>query len=358
MTVHTHSERALTREFRWLRYLGLALLLVPLMSLAEEDNAGSVLVQLARVQRQEIAATVRGFGQVQPDPDSVISITLPRPGLVSRLWVRPGQRVQAGVPLLELDTAPTARMDYQQAEAAVTYARSDVERLRRLLTQQLATREQVASAERALRDAEARLQAQHKLGTDKPVQVIRAPHAGVVTRVEVSQGQRVQGDTTALLLSSRDALVVPLGIEQEEAARVAPGMAVKLVSVFRPEVHISAAVDQVHAMVDPKTRLVDVMVRVPKATAGGLLLSETMRGEITLARHEGLTVPRSAVLSDAQGNYVFLVRDGRARRVDVTPGLTQDGRVEVEGGLHAGDAVVTVGNYELSDGMAVREAAP
>lgn len=347
------------RHARWkIARLGLVLWVLPMATPAVAADSSSVLVTVAPVERQQMADTVRGFGQVQPDPDSVASITLPRPGLVSRLWVRPGQRVRAADPLLELDTAPTASMDYQQAQAAVAYARSEVERLRNLLTQRLATRDQVAGAQRALRDAEARLRAQHKLGTDQPSQIIRAPHAGVVTAVSVSQGQRVQGDTTALLLSRGDALVVPLGIEQDEAARVKRGMAVRLISVFRPQIHLTATVDQVHAMVDPKTRLVDVIVRVPTEVAGTLLLHETMRGAITLTHQQDLTVPRSAVLRDDQGSYVFVVRQGKAHRVAVKPLVEKQSWIGVKGALQAGDSVVTVGNYELSDGMSVREAHP
>jgi len=111
-------------------------------------------------------------------------------------------------------------------------------------------------------------------------------------------------------------------------------------------------------MVNPKTRLVDVLIRIPGAAAGSLVLGETMQGVITLRRDSALAVPRSAVLHGAQGDYVFLVQGRKAHRVLITAGLHDRGWVGVDGGLREGDAVVTLGNYELSNGMSVRQVKP
>ena len=192
------------------RVVGAVLLAGAVWAAAAEGP--SVQVQVAKAELRTLHETVTAYGRVQPDPDQVASIALPRAGLVGHLWVRLGQPVSADQQLLQLDTAPAARVDYQQAKAAVDYARSDLRRLQDLLTKQLATRDQVASAQKTLQDAEARLQAQSKLGTQLKEEVIRAPFAGIVTQLSVAQGQRVQADTTALLLARRDALVVLLGV--------------------------------------------------------------------------------------------------------------------------------------------------
>ncbi len=72
-------------------------------------------------------------------------------------------------------------------------------------------------------------------------------------------------------------------------------------------------------------------------------------------------VPRSAVLRDAKGAYLFQVLQGKARRVDVVAGLEQGGLLAVHAApgqrLEPAQPVVSLGNYELQDGMAVRGAA-
>jgi hypothetical protein len=69
-------------------------------------------------------------------------------------------------------------------------------------------------------------------------------------------------------------------------------------------------------------------------------------------------VPRSAVLRDAQGDYLFQVRQGHARRVNVQTGLEQGGLIAVRGSFEVNAPVVSLGNYELQDGMVVRGSQP
>ena len=336
--------------------LDAACLVFCLAAAAGEAKAeASVAVTTVAAASHTLQETLTLYGKLQPDPDHVNTITLPRAGLVSSLSVRLGQRVKEGDPLLKLDTAPTARMDFAQAQAAVDFARNNVQRLHKLLAEQLATKEQVATAERDLSDAEARLQAQRRLGTNVGRETVRAPFAGVITQISASQGQRVQADSVALLLASGDAMVALLGLEPEDVAFVHPGMPVRLTAVLQPDVQIDTEVADVHAMVDPSTRLVDVLVRLPANTSTALVLNSMMQGVITVRDEKTLAVPRSAVLSDDRGAYVFIVKAGRAKRIEVKTGLEQDGLIGITGDVAAGDAVVTVGNYELNDGDPVRE---
>jgi membrane fusion protein (multidrug efflux system) len=111
----------------------------------------------------------------------------------------------------------------------------------------------------------------------------------------------------------------------------------------------------VHGMVNPQTQLVDVVVRI---SSGDLLPGMRVKGEITLATRTGWAVPRSAVLRDGNGDYLYQVRDGVAHRVAITVESDGDRLLGISGsGLDPSLKVVAQGNYELHDGMAVREAA-
>jgi RND family efflux transporter MFP subunit len=346
---------------RFARHAKLCLLVAGLASFAPAGPALAetrAQVQTLPLAEHRLKATVVAYGQVQADPEHISSISLPRAGRINRLLVRLGQRVVANQELLELDTAPQVRMDYQQAIAAVDYARSKLQQMQSLFSQQLATRDQVAAAQRDLKDAEARLSAQVKLGSGKKMTVIRAPFAGIVTELKVGQGQRVQADTGAMLLASGDTLIVPLGVEPEDTRPIEPGMKVVLESLFEQRWRVEVQVTTVLAMVNPTTRLVDVLTRVPASKSAPLVLGNRIKGTITLKEEKTLAVPRNAVLRDAQGAYLFIVQNGRARRVGVVTGLQEKDLLAVKGPLKTGDAVVIVGNYELKDGMAVQEVQP
>jgi hypothetical protein len=61
------------------------------------------------------------------------------------------------------------------------------------------------------------------------------------------------------------------------------------------------------------------------------------------------------VLRDAKGDYIFQVTGSKAERVPVKTGIETDKYTEIIGPIDTKRRIVTVGNYELQDGMAVRE---
>lgn len=317
----------------------------------------SVLVQTATVTQRTVADTLPAFGVVQPDADKIVGLSLAHAGIISKVWCRLGQQVRQGDLLLELETAPAARMEYQQAQAAVDFTRQELARKQQLIKQQLATQADVAAARKALSDALAALAAQRAQGKGQTVSRLRAPIEGIVTELNIKQGQRVQAETTALLLSPRDHLVAQLGVEPEESAQVSVGLAVEIGSVFDPATVAHGRVQEVHAMINPATRLVDVLVPLPPEQTDAFIPGMRITGLIRLAETQSLTLPRSALLADAKGPYLFRVENGRAKKVYVTKGIEQEDFVVVSGPVSAGDVVVISGNYELSDGMRIREIA-
>jgi hypothetical protein len=80
--------------------------------------------------------------------------------------------------------------------------------------------------------------------------------------------------------------------------------------------------------------------------------------EIVLEQHTGWVVPRDAVLCDGKGDYIFQVTGSKAERVAVQTGIETGKYTEIIGTIDTKSPIVTVGNYELQDGMAVRQCRP
>ena len=336
------------------RALCLALALLPVVVVAAEELIENVttVVETTPIIERELATRITAFGRVTAAPDQQVTVALPRPGLVTRVWVQPGQLVEVGAPLFELTTGAPSRLEYLQAETAVLFERAALARTTQLRAEQLATNEQVASGERAVRDATSRLAAARAQGSAVEHEVVTALHAGVVTQVVVSAGQRVAADTQAATIAG--ALWVVLGLPVEEAALIKRKLPVSVRSVLRPAMTFNSETSTAQALIDPLTQLVNVLVPIPGTLATPLLLNEAMRGDILLERKKMLAVPRSAVLEDAAGRYLFVVRAGIARRITVQTGPVEPGLLGVSGALARGEAVVASGNYELSDGMHIR----
>lgn len=325
-------------------------------SFSYADDAPSVAVKTSIVIEKMIGEDLIAYGVLAPDPDQVLSLSLPHAGLINRVWVRLGQRVKSGDKLLEVITAPDARMQYLQAQSSVDFANQNLKRTQRLLKEQLATKAKVDIAHKALRDANASLEALRKRGLNLAEETLLAPMDGIITQLDVAQGQRVQANTTAMLIAAEKRLIARLGVEAEDLVLLDSGTPVTITSVFVPDVLVKSKIREIHAMINPATHLVEVLAPIPEDQIDHLILGSRIIGHIHLPVHPALMVPRSAVLSDDTDAFVYIVREGKAHKIYVQVGLEQDEEIEVSGNIKVGDSVVTLGNYELSEGAAVRES--
>lgn len=282
-----------------------------LMARADEDDQpdnaapASALVQTVAVAQHDVALTLPAYGSISAGP------------------------------LLSLAAAPETAAAYARAKAEADFARTALTRTRGLFQEHLATNIQLADAERAAAEAAANLSAQERLG------------GGAVEPVARASDDRIA--------PSANIRYVLLGVNPEDAAKLKPGMAVRLTAAFDPALTTEAHLEQVGGQVDESTGLVDLSAPLTGKEAGRFMPGAAVDAAIVLKLTHGLAVPRSAVLHDEQGDYLFVVKAGVAHRVDIQAGTDDGSWVAVEKGLEAGDRVVTLGNYELSDGMAVRE---
>ncbi len=325
---------------------------------AHAENEPSVLVKTQPIRKHPLAIEVSGYGSVMPGAGGESNINFAHAGRVLNVDVTPGQRVKIGQVLLALATDPAAVLGFEQAKSTLELAKNEFARVQILRKQQLATNSQYDNAARTLKDAESAYAAQRKLGNGVAKIRIRAPFDGVISRVSVAPGARIAAGTSALQLIRSDAVRVRMGVEPEDSVRVKPGMRVLLVSVFDESQKMGGVVEAVHGMIDPQTQLVDVLVRIDRDDVSRLIPGMRIRGIISTHSENAWAVPRSAVLRDGQGAYIFQNDRGRARRINVRTGLEDGGWIAVTGDFDARLPVVVLGNYELHDGMLLREQKP
>ena len=72
------------------------------------------------------------------------------------------------------------------------------------------------------------------------------------------------------------------------------------------------------------------------------------------ARDSTFVVPSSAVISSTERVFVIRVTDHKAQWVDVKPGRSEKGKMEIYGDLHQGDTIIKVGSEERRDGSPVK----
>jgi RND family efflux transporter MFP subunit len=119
---------------------------------------------------------------------------------------------------------------------------------------------------------------------------------------------------------------------------------------------VSGTVRLVTPEVDKTTRL--GRVRIFLGDDPRLRIGSFARGTVDTATAHDLAVPSSAVVFDAEGALVQVVRNGHVARTNIKTGLVSNGRIEVREGLAVGDIVVAKAGTFLRDGDAVRAIVP
>jgi len=320
----------------------------------EEKKAAPVPeVQVAKVERKTITEKVIAYGSVVAQPGKTHSVSIAFETRVRHILVAPGQFVPKDDPLVEIELSPGAQVQFQQARNAAEAARKEFKQTQERFNLKLATNQELSAAEKTARDAEAQLTALQHAGAGGDNR-IHSDTSGVIAKVDVQDGQIVPPGGPLLEIVAENEIEVKLGVEAEDLSAAQAGAPITIVPVNDPTAtKVEGTVRLVTRRIDPTTRLVDVYVALPEGTK--LLLDGYVRGEIQRTEKDVVVVPRSAVLPNESREFeVFTVANNRAVKHTVKIGAENPQEMQViADDLHEGDSVVTVGNYELEDGMAV-----
>ncbi|MHA6204967.1 efflux RND transporter periplasmic adaptor subunit [Dyella soli] len=317
-----------------------------------DKDAVSAAVSTVPLQQGSLPETIMAYGTAGPAADAAQVLSIQAAGRVTRWEVTPGASVKRGQHLLSFALAPAAVAAYQQALGARTLAEAQRAHTAQLMAQQLATRDQLDQADKALQDAQSNLDALVEQQGRAPVIELTAPFDGIVATVDAAQGDVLQPGAALLSLQRGDGLVVTVGVERQLMARVQAGAHATL-SPLDATAPMHGAVRRVARALNPHTHQVDVEV-VPD---GALVAGEGFRADIVIGQWQGWLLPRDAVQGGEADRHVFQVADGKAVRVPVRVLGESDSVSVASGALDPHRPLVTVGATQLDDGMAVRTAA-
>jgi membrane fusion protein, multidrug efflux system len=298
------------------------------------------------VQPREMQVILRGSANLRARQE--VEVLPKQAGVIARMMVEEGAPVRAGQALAALDSEEW-ELQLRQAEARARATRDAAARAAQLQRQGLISDQEVERLQSEAQVSEADLGLARLRVRNA---VITAPISGVVTHRLIERGQLVNSATAAFRVADVSRLEAAVGVPEREANRVQTGQTARV--RVEGQVPVQATVARVRPVVDPTSGTVQVVVEVDPMQGGGLRPGQFVNVEIvteTLA--ERLTLPRTAVLVDGAAPRVFAVSGGRAQEREVTLGVSQSERVEIQGGVSPGDTVVVVGQDNLRPGVAV-----
>ncbi|PYR12462.1 MAG: efflux RND transporter periplasmic adaptor subunit [Acidobacteria bacterium] len=288
-------------------------------------------------------------------------------GQITQIFVKSGDRVAAGAPLMQIDPRrQQAAVSSQQAEraareAAVAYARQRAQRARELYAAGAVSKQEQEQSETALRTAEADLASLDAQVRQQEVQLryftISAPTQGTIGDIPVRVGSQVTTQTLLTTLDQNETLEVYVSVPIERARELRVGLPVQVRSSDGSQLLAVTTAYFISPHVDDQTQsvLVKGLVRNP-----GLALraSQYVRARIIWKTTQGIVIPVTAVLRVSGQFFAFVAEDAggrlvaKQRAIKVGP-IAGDSYPVVEG-LKPGDRVVVSGTQKLADGAPIQ----
>lgn len=182
---------------------------------------------------------------------------------------------------------------------------------------------------------------------------IAAPIAGTILTRSVDPGQVVDLSTPLFTLADMSELIVETDVDESYATQIRPGMPAVLQLTGETRT-LDGTVSFVAPVVDAETGglAVKIAFAEPQQAPVGL----TVTANIVVDRRDAaMSVPRSAIVTGDGGRGIFVLADGRARRVPVTVIDWPAERLIVTEGLKPGDAFIVDANG-ITDGQSVKVA--
>ncbi len=336
------QREALTQEIEKLK-----------QEIAQKANPGMKREKVLNVEISPIEKEIfRHFIQVQGtvELDNNVLVAPQSSGVVKKIHVQAGDKVNRGQLLVELDGA-ILESSIAEVENGLMLANTIFERQQRLWNKNIGSEIEFLQAKNNKEGLEkklATLEEQYKMTK------IFSPLSGTVDEVIIKEGEMAVAGMGAVRIVQLSNLKIKVDLSEIYISRIKKN---DLVHVDIPvtgrefDLHVSA----VSQVIDPNNRTFQVEIKIPQSEAG---IKPNMLSVLTIndyTNEEAFVVPLNIVQETEQEQFIFVAEplDGNwiARRRSIKTGYSYNDRTEVLSGLQEGEHVVTFGYQNLADGQ-------
>jgi membrane fusion protein, multidrug efflux system len=290
-----------------------------------------------------------------------VTITPDIPGTVREIAFESGATVAKGDLLVRLDTS-SEEAQLRAAEAQSEWARLNLDRVRKLRSENTVSASELDSAEATTKQNQANADTIRATIEKK---TIRAPFGGRLGIRQINLGQYLDVGKAIVSLQSLTPVHADFSLPQQELSRLSTGMKVRLTSDAYPDRQFEGTLTAINPDLDSSTRSIGLQATLENSDQA-LRPGMFARIEVVLPEEkEVLVIPATAVLSNPYGDAVYVIgadttrTNGQSglivRQQFIRTGRTRGDYVTVESGLKPGERIVSAGLFKLRNNMSVVE---
>jgi len=345
---------------------------VALLAACSKKKAGGddapVPVTLAKAVTMTVPDSITATGTVEPV--NKVSVAAQVDGQLQKIFIKEGQHVLKGDPLMRIDPAPfkqrvaQAQAQLSQDQDSMKYAKAQASRYAELVSKGAAAQADSDQTDTAFKTASAKVDADKAALEQAKIDLgytnITAPLSGKVGAFQVNEGAIVKKNETVLITVNQ---IVPINVRfsvpEKYISKIRTAQHAGPVQVIADPEGVrkaSGTLTFVDNTVNSDTGMIMLKAEFPNKDDSlwpGEFASTTL---IVGQQKDAVVIPVAAVMSGQDGKFVYVVgADNRASVRKVTVGTMQGDSCVISEGLAAGDTVVTDGQMLLKDGSLVQD---
>lgn len=277
-----------------------------------------------------------------------VSIVAPAAGQLTQLMVSPGDVIEAGAVIGHLDSS-TEQVALDKAKLALADAKTTLARSQGLASSDLVAGSALATTKLAADNAQLELQ-DADLALQK--RTIISPIAGIVGLMQVTPGNYVTAQTVVTTVEDSSSILIDFWVPEGYAATLSVGLPVSAAAAALPGRSFDGQISAVDNRIDPESRTLHVQARIANpdnAVRPGMSFTIGLK----FAGEQFPAVNPLAIQWSSDGSFVWTVVDGKAHKLMAQIVQRNSNGVLVHGDLKPGDAVISEGVLQLSEGTAV-----
>jgi RND family efflux transporter MFP subunit len=310
---------------------------------------------LAYVHAVEVQSSLfQHYIQVQGNLESDNNILIPAQfnGVVKKIHVQQGDRVDKGQLLAELDGA-ILESNIDELTHGLELMTTIYERQERLWKKNIGSEIEYLQAKNDKENLEKKMET---LNEQYKLTKILAPINGTVDDVMIKEGEMAAAGYGTIRIVQLSRLKIRASLSENFISSVSKNYPVKVqIPVLGREMELK--IDAVSQVIDPNNRTFQIEIKIPARERN---LKPNMLAVVTINDYtnaEALAVPQNIVQDTGTDHFLFVAEKQNdewiAHRRTVTLGENYADRVEILEGLDAGEFVITFGFQALADGQTV-----
>lgn len=303
-----------------------------------------------RVEKGDVKTSISATGTI--NPVNYVDVSTNVAGKLEKVLVKENDHVTQGQIIAYIDTRQLqAQVD--NAKAALDKARLDMNRYKALIDQNAVAAQTYDDAVTAYEQAQSTYD---RVSADLSDATITAPMSGTVVGTPLKAGQTIStGISTQMIIATiadLSDLEIYLTVDETDIGNVKNGSKVEFTVDSKPGQTFTGYVSEIAkgtkgnmGVTSNSVVYYTVKVSIPADISLNFLPSMTARATIFGDDIKNtLVVPLTAVRTDKQGEYVYVIKDGQPVRTAVSTGVTGDTNVQILSGVSEGDEIIVSGD--------------